>query len=132
MGQLSPEIQAILDATRVGIKEAEARVDQLRQIEAMLLGNGSAAGQPRTIRQPRQPADTMTLGEAVEKVLAESGEPMNTDVIAQTVLDKKLYPPKTDDFRNFSNTVFSTLRRKDDVFMKVSPGVWGLLKWKKG
>lgn len=122
----SSEIQAVLDATRKAISETEQKLSQLRHIESTLLGKPVT---PDMFEPGREFRDRkLTLGDAAAKVMADQGRPMHTDDIAKMILDQKLYSPPTANFRAFSNSVFSTLKRKEDVFCKYGPGIWDLVK----
>jgi hypothetical protein len=118
---LTPEMQAILDAAQKGIREAEQNLARYRAIEAMVLGTPAKPATP-----PVPNGQPMTIGQACERVLLNAGKAMTTAEVAQGIIDAGLYRPDGD-FRAFSNNVFSTMRRKTDIFVKLGVGTWGLV-----
>lgn len=72
----------------------------------------------------------LTQKEAAALVLKEAGEPLRTKEIVMRMVRGGYYPDAPER-KQLENAVFSVMRRHDEIFAKISPGIWGLVELQK-
>ena len=114
------------------IEESERRLAQLRSQVAeeekflallrarMTRSAGAPGDQDETPRAAEVVAGSMAT--RIIEVMREAGRPMRGLEVAQAVHAKS----KDGTFASIQNTVFGTLRRRDDLFLKIARGVYSL------
>lgn len=129
---------ALLTDVRREIQALEKELDELRRVESYLAKTPTPVSPPPTPPTPpvqlspesppvshaRRFSSVTSIAEAVAAILKESGRPMRSGEIAE-IMTAGGYPAKGDE-RGFSNTVFSAIRRREDLFEKRGRGLFGL------
>ena len=121
-----------LDELRQQLVDMEQKAEELRAVIGFLTQAQSAGASENAssgaITVTRQPVmldpdlEGLSTPEAARLILQEAGEPLRTAEIAGA-LEARGYGQE---LSNLQNSVFTSMTRRDDIFVKVDRGVWAL------
>jgi hypothetical protein len=136
---VSRDLESVLRRVREDIAQMESNLAGLRLAERYLLSGiesaqqtGGADARNGTVRRAETGRPNLSQFDAAEKILRDEGKPLGTIEIVRRMLDSGYIVARDEKKRQqFINSIYSVMRRKSGIFVKVGKGQWGLVAWSK-